>query len=233
MINPEKIEEKSKVNAVNIASWIIIIGATITMLMFFKAFFRPIVTAIVLWYLILEIRLLIGRVKIRGRSIPQGINSALSTIIVVLALYGTVDIIVLNVEKLATNFPRYSQNISESLRELEEVLGLEKMDELFAGQSSSIQAEIATTAGSFANFLGKFFLILIYLIFIFLEERTIQSKIKILVSRSKSSSNLLESLKRINELFHNYVSVKMFTSFLTGVLSFIALLLVGIELPGL
>jgi predicted PurR-regulated permease PerM len=163
----------------------------------------------------------------------HGINSALSTIIVVLALYGTVDIIVLNIEKLATNFPKYSQNISESLRELEEVVGLEKMDELFAGQSSTIQAGITATAGSFANFLGKFFLILIYLIFIFLEERTIHKKIKKLVSRSKSSSDLLESLKRINDLFHNYVSVKMFTSFLTGVLSFIALLLIGIELPGL
>ena len=219
--------------SLNVASWMIILGASIALLMFFKGFFRPIVTAIILWYMILELRQLIGRLKIGGRSIPVWINSVLSTVIVILILYGTIDIIVLNIEKLASNFPTYSQNISGTLRNIEQVLGLEKMDELFADQSQAIQKRIASTASSFADFLGKFFLIVIYLIFLFIEERPLHRRIAIIVERSKNSEAVRVSLQRIVALFHNYISVKIFTSFLTGVLSFVVLLLLGIELPGL
>jgi len=217
----------------SIAFWIIIIGGAITLLMFFKTFLRPLVTAFILWYLILELRLLIGRIKIKGRSLPYWVNATISTSVVILVVYGTADIIILNIEKLAINFPRYSENIAESLRELEDLMGLEKVDDLFIDQTAAIKSGITTTAGSFANFFGKFFLIIIYLVFIFLEEKTVERKIKLLLIRSKNRAPIMESLKRINALFHNYVSIKVFTSFLTGVLSFFVLILLGIELPGL
>jgi len=217
----------------SIAFWIIIIGGAIAILMFFKTFLRPLVTAIILWYLILELRLLIGRIKIRGRSLPYWVNATISTSVVILAVYGTADIIIMNIEKLAINFPRYSENIAENLRAFEDFAGLEKMDDLFIDQTVTIKSGITSTIGSFANFFGKFFLIIIYLIFIFLEEKTVERKIKLLLIRSKNRAPVLESLKRINTLFHDYVSVKVFTSFLTGVLSFFVLLLLGIELPGL
>ncbi len=215
------------------AWWVIIIGGTIAILMFFKSFLRPVITAVVLWYLILELRVLISRIIIKGIRCPDWLSSLISSVSVLVVIYVTINILVSNIEKLSKNFPEYSQNTKQLLIEIEAVTGTQNLDEWFGKQTQGAATNIAKTAGSFAGFLGKFFLIIIYLIFIFIEEKSLNRKLKLLLKKSENPRPVYESLMHINKLFHNYVSVKILTSFLTGLLSYLVLLLIGIDLPAL
>ncbi len=215
------------------AWWVIIIGGTIAILMFFKSFLRPVITAVVLWYLILELRVLISRIIIKGIRCPDWLSSLISSVSVLVVIYVTINILVSNIEKLSKNFPEYSENTKQLLMEIEAVTGTQNLDEWFGKQTQGAATNIAKTAGSFAGFLGKFFLIIIYLIFIFIEEKSFNRKLKLLLKKSENPRPVYESLMHINKLFHNYVSVKILTSFLTGLLSYLVLLLIGIDLPAL
>ena len=71
------------------------------------------------------------------------------------------------------------------------------------------------------NFAGNFSMIIIFLIFLIIEKNFFRRKIlKIINSRNKS-----KIFSNINKDIYNYFRIKTFTSFLTGILTFLTLFL--------
>ena len=73
----------------------------------------------------------------------------------------------------------------------------------------------------FTNFAGISSLVIVYLIFIIAEEKFFKAKIKI-ISQRKKTQNII---KKINTDIFNYFQIKFLTSFLTGLLTLLVLML--------
>ena len=75
------------------------------------------------------------------------------------------------------------------------------------------------------SFAGNFSLVLIYLIFIIIEEKFFKVKLNLLL---KSQNKKI--FTKINNDIYNYFRIKIFTSFLTASLTFFILMILNNEL---
>lgn len=72
---------------------------------------------------------------------------------------------------------------------------------------------------------------LIYLIFILFEESTFQDKIKAMYPEESSYMKVDSLIRKIDHSISNYIAIKSLISLLTGTLSYIALLSIGVDAP--
>jgi len=75
------------------------------------------------------------------------------------------------------------------------------------------------------------FMIIIYALFILSEESNFKSKLDILFKDKSRHAQFGDIMGKIEQSVTSYLGLKTFTSLLTGSLSYIALLLIGIDSP--
>ena len=215
------------------AATFLILAGIVALLQYFKNFLQPFVVALILWFLITEVRKQLAKVKIKQRSLPRPILTLVSTVAVFFIFYIIANRIVANFEKLANNIDVYSASLVNLLEQLELLLGVENLGEWFQEQEAALVSAASGAAKALASFIGRLFLVLIYVIFLLLEETALGDKLKKIYMRSDSRRSIRNSASRITSLLSDYLGIKILTSFLTGILSFFVLLFLGIDLPGL
>jgi AI-2 transport protein TqsA len=213
------------------ASWFIIVAASIAALLYLKNFLQPFIVAMILWFIIIEFRGLLKKIKIKGKHLPMAVLSILSTLIIFALFYFSMDLVVRNIQKLTANLGQYSTNLVNLLEALEDQIGINDLAEQFKNQQDKILAMVGTFAAGFASFVGRFFLVLFYVIFLLLEEFMLFDK-AMLVLKSEDNPVFI-TITRIIDLFRDYITVKAFTSFLTGFLSYLVLVFLDIDLAPL
>jgi AI-2 transport protein TqsA len=215
------------------AATFLILAGIVALLQYFKNFLQPFVVALILWFLITEVRQQLMKIKIKHKSIPKPILTLISTGVVFFIFYIIADRIVNNFEKLADNMDEYSSSLVLMLEELEVLFGVENLGEAVQKQEAALVSAVSGAAKALASFIGRLFLVLFYVIFLLLEETALGDKLKKIYKRSGSRKSIKNSLSRITSLLSDYLGIKILTSFLTGFLSFFVLLFLGIDLPGL
>ncbi len=218
---------------VKTAATLFSLGAIITILLFFKGFLQPLVFALLFWFIIIEIRGGLAKIKIYKKSLPKIVLTIISTLIVFFGFYVSINIIITNINNLTTNFELYSANLVALLEKLEELLRIENLGESLENQKGNIMKSVANAASSLASFIGKLLLVFFYVLFLLLEEAQINKKMDKIYGNNKDSNKILKTWTRIYGLLSDYLSIKLLTSFLTGFLSFFVLLYLGVELPAL
>ena len=215
------------------AAVFLIIAAIVAFLQYFRNFLQPFVVALILWFLIVEVRRQLIRVKIKHKSLPKPILTIISTVVVFYIFYVITDLIVANFEKLAANAEDYSKSLVVILEDIELLLGVQNLGETVQEQQAAIVSGASVAAKAIASFIGRFFLVLFYVIFLLLEESALGAKVRKIYMRSGSRRSVRNSVARIASLLSDYLGIKILTSFLTGFLSFFVLLFLGIDLPAL
>lgn len=226
-------DDQKELKVSNIAYWIFIIGCLGIGLFYLQNFLKPLVIAFIFWYLIKKLRDLVSKVTTFGRPLPYWLITAVSTTAVFLIIYSITKIIGDNVQKLASDFHIYSGNIASALEGLETITGQTDLNEGFSSLMQANRSYILGFAGSFASLVGKFVLILLYVVFILLEERLFGLKILKLLNMRKDGQKIKTVGESITRLIDKYVSVKFLTSFLTGLLSYFALVIINVDLAAL
>ncbi|UXP30649.1 AI-2E family transporter [Reichenbachiella agarivorans] len=220
----------SLANAVN---WIILSVATIATLIYFNNFLKALAIAVLIWYLIKKLRDLIALVKLGNFKFPKWLITITSAVIVFLVIFLIIKIISSNFQKLAEDMDSYKGNISLALKNLEQLLEIDDIETSFSGLFDEHQQEVLVFAGSFAGVIGKSLMVVIYVIFMLMEESLFNHKFNKILATTTQGKNIEKIGTAITLLFDNYLSVKIFTSFLTGLLSYVILLLLGVELAAL
>jgi len=215
------------------AATFLILAGIVAFLQYFKNFLQPFVVALILWFLVTEVRQQLMKIKLKNKSIPKPILTLVSMGVVFFIFYIIANLIVANIEKLANNVNEYSASLVVLLEDLEVLLGIDNLGETVQKQQSAIVAGASGAAKSLASFIGRFFLVVFYVIFLLLEETALGKKLKKIYLRSGSRKSVRNSTTRITSLLSDYLGIKILTSFLTGFLSFFVLLFLGIDLPGL
>ena len=178
-----------------------------------------------------EVRAQLAKIKIRGKSLPRPLLTLISTIAVFFIFYIITDLIILNFQNLIDNADKYTLALVNLLEEAEDLLGIENLSETVDNQQAAIVSGASSAARALASFVGRIFLVLFYLLFLLLEESALGNKMKIIYARSGSRKSIKDNISRISDLLSTYLGIKIFTSFLTGFLSYFVLLIIGVDLP--
>ena len=200
-----------------------------------KDLLLPLVIAIALWYLIFTLGNAFSHVSIGQFQFPKPVCLMASFLTFVGLAWLVINFLSSTVDDVLEIAPVYQQNLNARLESLAFVDIGEFEGQSFGQLLSSwidIPAYARSIASSLTSILASGGLILIYLGFLFLEQGHFNKKIAALVSDREREEDINKLLHRIRDDIQKYVIIKVFTSSLTGILSYVFLRFMEVDFAG-
>ena len=192
----------------------------------------PLVIAIALWYLINTLARGFSRIAVAGFKFPMPVCLGASLLTFLLLIWALVNFLSASADDVLDVAPVYQENLTrrlESLPFIDFTAFEDRSLSEFITDWINIPSYASSIASSFAGILANGGLILIYLGFLFLEQGHFSNKISALMSNPDREDEAHRIITRIRDDIQRYISIKMFTSSLTGILSFTFLFAVGAD----
>lgn len=196
-----------------------------------EALLLPLVIAIALWYLINTLAAAFSRIEIGKFKFPKFVCLLASLCTFILLIWGLINFLSGRADDVLQVIPVYQANLTTRFQELPLVVVSAFQDQMITDWID-LPAYATSVAASFAGILASGGLIMIYILFLFLEQGNFDQKITELFSHSGAESDVRKIISRIRNDIQKYISIKMFTSSLTGVLSYIFLRIVDVDFAG-
>ena len=200
-----------------------------------EALLLPFVIAVALWYLINTLSNAIERLSLNGFRVKPGLARIISLLIFISMIWALVGFFGGRVDQVLEIFPLYQTNLTSRIEALP-FLDITFTQDRGMYQSVTewidLPALATSVAASFAGILASSGLIMIYILFLFLEQGNFNAKITELFGTVGSESNARKIIERIRSDIEKYITIKLATSSLTGVVSYVFLVLVGVDFPG-
>ncbi|MEM8583106.1 MAG: AI-2E family transporter [Bacteroidota bacterium] len=206
----------------NIAAWLISIALILTLIVLGQSFLVPLFLSLLLWYIINGIDNQIRSAGIIDRYCPNWLSLTISFGIIGLGLYFVGNLIVNNANEFISNAPQYFERVDDLLLRIHTLLGREgapwtldtiKYSDQLINNFSILVSGITTIARGF-------FLVMLYVIFLLIEQGTFSRKIAALKMNPTQQNRYRQIVGQVNAAMRKYLWVKTFTSILTAVLSY-------------
>ncbi len=190
----------------------------------------PFLISVVIWYLINTLADYYHKVKLGSVRIPKSICFVAALVTMGISLYLLVDMISNNIANVRAAAPLYQENLLKLSDRLYTALGIENQPNLtqLIGQIN-LRPFISNIAGTMAGIAGNAGLILIYVLFIFLEQASFKTKLRALMNGSKYEGTIEEIISTVSVKIETYVAVKTFVSLLTGGACYVVLILNDVD----
>jgi len=216
----------------NVASFFIIAIAIIAALVYGQGLLVPLILAVLLWFIMRKLKMLLDRIKWVRERVPSWAKTVISGFLIWIVVNVAGNILAVNVNNIAQSYPKYQSNIDLIINQLNRVLHIDLI-EMIRAQSAdfNIGAVLGPLLNSLSGIMGNLFMIIIYALFILSEESNFRTKLELLFKDKSRHAQFDDIMTKIEHSVTSYLGLKTFTSFLTGSLSYIALLLIGIDSP--
>ncbi|OSY89046.1 hypothetical protein WH52_05135 [Tenacibaculum holothuriorum] len=210
------------------ANFVIVTIAILATLVVGKGILIPFVFALIFWFLTREIRKSIYKLPFAKKFIPHWLSNILVFTVIILAFGFISEIITNSISNLTESYSKYEPNVSSIINKLNSYFHID----IFKSVKSVIgNFDYGSVLGNIANgisgLLGDTFMIVIYALFIFLEEASLKKKLRKVFF--KDNGNVQSILTKIENSISSYLRLKTYVSLLTGILSYIVLVLVGVD----
>ena len=201
--------------------YLLIVGQTILL---------PLVIAIVFWYLINLIAGVFGKIQPGHKPLPRIVCYILSFLTFFAIIWAVVELVASNIAGVVRVAPVYQANFEMRWESLLEFLRI-KEEPTLAQLTEVIDLGqfITGLAASLTNIAANMGIILIYVIFLLLEQGNFKEKVAALAKSPEKEKRARLLIEKINEDVRKYISIKMLTSSATGILSYIFLKVVGVD----
>ena len=196
-----------------------------------EALLLPLVIAIALWYLINTLAAAFAKIQIGEFQFPRILCRLASLFTFGLLIWGLINFLGGSADDVLQVIPVYQENLTVRFQNLPLVVVSAFQDQLITDWID-LPAYATSVASSFAGILASGGLIMIYVLFLFLEQGNFDEKITALFSHSGSEQDVRKIIDRIRNDIQKYISIKMFTSSMTGLLSYIFLRIVDVDFAG-
>lgn len=213
--------------------WIISVAVIIVFLIAAKRILIPMVIAVAIWYLIESLSIGLRSIKIgntKTRMIPRWVAIIISSVIIMGAFLGGVQIIVSNFQGMAKAVSGYEEQLEHFLATVGGFFGIEGVpaieDVLGELELGNLVRPLVDTL---ANLFASVILVIIYVIFLLLERNTFKAKLRKMFNTESRYDGFIGVLRQVNDSIRTYITVKIFTSFLTGFLSFLVMTIFGLD----
>jgi len=214
----------------NATNFIIITVAVIAVLVVGKGILIPFLFALIFWFFTREIRQTIYKIPYAKRFIPKWLCNIFVFSLIILGFGFISEIITGSITDLTTSYSTYEPNVETIIKNLSSYFHVDVVTSI---KSLIGDFNYGSVLGNIANgvssLLGDTFMILIYALFIFLEESSLIKKSRKIFPTEESYNHMNTILEKIEFSISNYLRLKTYVSLLTGVLSYFVLVLVGVD----
>lgn len=215
---------------IRVAAWLITIALAITLIVVGKSYLIPIFLALFIWYLVNAINSLLRRLPLISKT-PQWLTLLFSFVFIGFGIYEVGTMIAENINNFINTSSNYADRIDAQIASFYKSLGIKKTPPTIS--DLNIMAQIGNNFLVLLNgvtaLAKNFFLVLVYVIFLLLEQFSFLEKIRHLGLSSVQSERLETVLSQINTAMRQYLGVKTFTSILTAILSFVVFWALGLD----
>lgn len=210
-------------------------GTVLIVLIFYllyigQSLLLPLAIAGAIAYLISILTHTICGLRVRGAGVPMPLAMLLAIAVIVCAAILVVQLITKNIANVISVAPEYQENLEVLIFKAYDYLGVEEgpnIQEILSRiDFRSYLQDIAGTVRSLVRSTG---IIIVYLIFLLLEQRTFPAKIRALVPGEEKQADVFELIEKIRSDIRTYIGIKVLTSTATGLLSYLVLHWVGVD----
>jgi len=206
--------------------------AIVAILIYTEEYVIPFIIAMLVWFIIHEAREYLVRIPIVRDKFPVWVQSFISFIFINIVALIIGELLYINMSQLISNLDLYEQNFVLAMQELSVVTGFDVTTQVenYTAQTdfTDIVSQMINTA---TTLFGDAFLILIYLIFLLIEETIFDKKMEAFYPSESVREKKFKLLNKMDRNIGRYLLLKTFVSFITGLLSYAVLLALGIESP--
>ena len=201
-----------------------------------EALILPLMVAVTLWYLINVLANAFARIPLVS-GLPNGIRLTASVLTFMMLVWALGNFLSGSIDEVIEVIPTYQANLVLRLEHIPfmELLSIEPdSGGLIAtvGNWLDLPQIAAVMVGSFTSLLASSGLILIYIGFLFVEQGNFDAKITNLVANGDKEKQLRQIVSTIKDDIQKYISIKLFTSSVTGLLSYTFLRIVEVDFAG-
>ena len=224
-------------NLLAVAASLGLFALTIYLLVVGEGVFIPLVLAIFIACLIIALSHMVERIKVAGKQLPGWFCMVAAIVIFLLAIGLIVQLIAGNVRDVVDAAPQYQErlqdllaNINTTMTSLLPLSGPVNLTTLMEGLD--LRSLAGRFAGALQSIAGNTFLILLYVAFLLLEYRTFDRKLAAMFPAKERLDRVRSTLAEIGQKTETYVAVKTVVSLLVGGISYVALLIFGVDFAG-
>lgn len=222
--------ENNKLKLQNFVMASILVALIFYILVVGQSILLPLVIAIVFWYLITVLSEVFGKIKIGDNSPNKLIRYILSFLTFFAIIWGFVKLIAINIEGVVRVAPIYQANLEMRWNDILALLHIEEEPTLAQlTEIIDLGQFITGLAASLTNIAANMGIILIYVIFLLLEQGNFSDKVAALANNPEKEKRARLLIRKINVDVQKYITIKMLTSSLTGILSYVFMRVVGVD----
>ncbi|MCF6171765.1 MAG: AI-2E family transporter [Bacteroidales bacterium] len=203
-------------------------------LIYFDVIFKPLVIALLAWYIIHDLNRRLGKITIRGKSMPRLLRGLSSFLIITLVVVTIFEVVSLNVEQISEQGPAYKEKMEGLMGSLSHRINDPRLMEYLKSAFSKLNlAAMATDViNALSTFMANFSIILIYVIFMLLEEAAVRVKqLKLFPEKDEKFKRFDKLISKIDKAVRAFLGSMILISFITAAISYVALLILGVDFP--
>lgn len=209
---------------------VVTLAGVIAMLVLGKSLLLPFAVAIMIWYVIDALAASISRLHIARYQPFQRLGLLMALLVIGALFAGVVNMIGGTVEQVRIAAPGYQDNAQQILEKFSNLTGLKVAP---AVQQWISQLDLGSIIGSLAAgvmvLTGNAGMVALYVVFLLLEQRFFAVKIRLLFPNSEKRQKVQKVMHQIQVQVRQYLYLKTLVSVLTGVLSYLILIWVGVD----
>lgn len=203
--------------AVFLAAWVLVVG---------KAIIVPFVIAVFIWYIISALTGFYNRVL--PRYFRACLVLSITTFVAIVWL--PVKLISFTIPQVIEAAPAYQANLERLIAKMMLWFEIEKLPAIpEVVEKADLGAIVTIVAQGIADVTGYTLLIVIYLIFLLIEQSSFHRKLSAMFPGAKKEARTRRILENISSRIRAYLGIKTLTSLLTAVLSYLPMVFVGLD----
>lgn len=215
---------------INYAAALMIAALTVALLVYGRPMLIPLAIAIMIAFLINALADGCGALKVGNWSPPGWMSMTASIAAVGVFLWFVVNLISRNVALVSKAAPVYQRNLEALLERIYASVGIDQAPTISSLIGNiEVAPMISGVAGTLAGIVGSAGIVLVYLVFLMVEQNSFDNKIANLARNPEREKRLRTIIDQISRDIRQYVWVKTLTSLATGGISYIVLSWVGVD----
>ena len=218
--------------AQKVASYFIIFISIVALLVIGKSLLMPFILGFLIWFLIVEFRTLLVKIPFIGSKMPTWFWTLISSLVLFLICGLAINVLIDNIKALSKEIPVYEANLKIVNANLDQTFGINLFESInnYVGDFK-LSKLLSPILNSITDLFSNAFMIVLYVLFLILEESVFHPKLMKVFADGKKFTEVSIILEKIKKSTSNYITLKTIISLITGIASYFALVLIGIDTP--
>lgn len=198
----------------------------------------PVAYSIVLVYIVLGMTRQMARIPRIGPRLPPAVRYVLAAGVILAAVWGLALLVLASIEEITDNAPRYDQATLDAIQRAAAWFGIETEPTWPQLRQSllervSVSRLLGSSAGAMLGFASTAAVVVLYAIFLLIEQRALDRKIDRLYADPGHAKRLRTVIRAINDRVGNYLALKTLLGAGLGIITCAAMTWMGLGFAGL